>query len=149
MPWSGTGRSHVGKGDARSSAAEAASGDARPHEVRTYFVYMALCDDGSIYTGITTNVARRIAEHLGRSGRGARYTRAHRVTGLVGLWSCQGRSAASVLEARIHRLPRARKDALLARPDLVGDVAGEGYAPVARTERERLWQEALGDLGRR
>jgi putative endonuclease len=136
----------MGEKDARPCATDAANARQASGE-RPYYVYMASCEDGSIYTGITTDVARRMAEHLGRTGRGARYTRTHRVTGLVGLWTCRGRSAASVLEARIHRLPRARKDVLLAQPALAEDLAGDGYAPVPEGERERLWRDALERVG--
>ncbi|MGN0075690.1 MAG: GIY-YIG nuclease family protein [Parafannyhessea sp.] len=138
-----------GEKDPRPRTEDAASGTGEPRAARQYFVYMVSCEDGSVYTGITTDVVRRMAEHLGRSGRGARYTRTHPVTALVGLWSCRGRSAASVLEARIHRLPRARKDVLLARPGLAEDLAGKGYAPVPVGERERLWQEAVRRAGLR
>lgn len=42
-----------------------------------YYVYMLRCVDNSIYTGITTNVERRMKEHLERSNKCAKYTRTH------------------------------------------------------------------------
>lgn len=51
----------------------------------TWWVYVVRCADGSFYTGISTNVSRRVAQH--RSGRGARYTRGR---GPLGLWWCAG-----------------------------------------------------------
>jgi putative endonuclease len=75
-------------------------------------VYMLRCADGSIYTGITTDVARRVAEHNGDSGLGARYTRSRRPVELVYVEAAAGRSAASRREAAIKQLDRTHKLAL-------------------------------------
>jgi putative endonuclease len=75
-------------------------------------VYMLRCADGSLYTGITTDVARRVAEHNGDSGLGARYTRSRRPVELVYVEAAAGRSAASHREAAIKQLDRTRKLAL-------------------------------------
>ena len=77
-------------------------------------VYMLHCADGSLYTGITTDVARRVAEHNGDSGLGARYTRSRRPVALVYVESADSRAQASRREAAIKRLDRARKLALSA-----------------------------------
>ena len=79
-------------------------------------VYMLHCADGSLYTGITTDVARRVAEHNGDSGLGARYTRSRRPVALVYVESADSRAQASRREAAIKRLDRARKLALSAAP---------------------------------
>jgi len=75
-------------------------------------VYMILCADGSLYTGITTDVGRRFAEHAG--GRGAKYFRGRAPRQLVYLESGHDRSSASRREAAIKRLPAAGKRALIA-----------------------------------
>lgn len=72
-----------------------------------WFVYLAACGDGSLYAGVTTDPARRLAEH--RAGRGARYTRARGILGLVWAQPVAGRSAALQLEAALKRLPRRTK----------------------------------------
>jgi putative endonuclease len=77
-------------------------------------VYMLHCADGSLYTGITTDVARRVAEHNGDGGLGARYTRSRRPVALVYVESADSRAQASRREAAIKRLDRARKLALSA-----------------------------------
>lgn len=111
-----------------------------------YYVYMVRCEDGFYYTGIATDVSRRMAEHRSRTGRCARYTRTHRVVALVGLWTAPDRSLASTLEYRIKRLPRDKKDALLADPAhadaLVPLREGEGtrFSPVGAAEMARLWE---------
>jgi|GEM_PF-943659 len=83
----------------------------------SYYVYMVRCEDNSYYTGIATDVSRRMAEHRSQTGRCAKYTRTHRVVELVGLWTAPDRSFASALEYRIKRLSRDRKDALVAEPE--------------------------------
>ncbi|MCE3004283.1 MAG: GIY-YIG nuclease family protein [Xanthomonadaceae bacterium] len=77
-----------------------------------WFVYLIECADGSIYTGIATDVARRYIEHA--SGRGARYTRARPPRRLLGAFPQPDRSAALRAEYAIRRLPPARKRALCA-----------------------------------
>jgi putative endonuclease len=75
---------------------------------------MLRCADGSLYTGITTDLERRIAEHNGDGPAGARYTRSRRPVQLVYRESAISRSAASQREAALKRLDRARKLALCA-----------------------------------
>lgn len=76
-----------------------------------WVVYMLKCADGSLYTGITTDLARRLAEH--NEGTGARYTRSRLPVELVYAESAVDRSSASVREAGLKRLSRARKLQLL------------------------------------
>ncbi len=78
------------------------------------FVYIALCADGTLYTGWTVDVAARIKTH--NAGRGARYTRARRPVQLVYSEACPTRAAAMQREREIKRWPRARKLALCGRP---------------------------------
>jgi putative endonuclease len=75
---------------------------------------MLRCADGSLYTGITTDVSRRVAEHNGDSGLGARYTRSRRPVALVYVEPADSRAQASRREAAIKRLDRGRKLALCA-----------------------------------
>jgi putative endonuclease len=74
-------------------------------------VYVARCCDGSLYTGITTDPARRLAEH--NAGGGAAYTRSR--TPLVLVYSERARSRSMALrrEHAIKRLTRAQKEALV------------------------------------
>lgn len=79
-----------------------------------YYTYILRCSDGSLYTGITTDVARRMAQHCGRLKGGARYTRTHTVQRLEAVWECGSRSQALRLEARIKRLKKPQKEQLIA-----------------------------------
>lgn len=72
-----------------------------------WYVYMLRCADGSLYTGIATDVARRFAEHC--SGRGAKYTRSHPPLAVVYCEECEDKGAALRREAAIKKLPRGKK----------------------------------------
>jgi len=76
------------------------------------WVYMLRCGDGSLYTGWSTDVERRLASH--RAGRASRYTASRLPVELVMARAMADRSAAMREEARIKRLPRAGKLALIA-----------------------------------
>ncbi len=78
-----------------------------------WFVYIVRCSDGSLYTGITTDPERRMAQHGGRSG-GAKYFRGRRPVALVYLESGHDRASATRREAAIKRLGRAAKERLIA-----------------------------------
>jgi putative endonuclease len=73
-----------------------------------YYLYILKCSNGALYTGITTDITRRLAEHNGE-GRGAKYTAAHKPVELVYEKQFIGRSAASIEEARIKKLSRIEK----------------------------------------
>lgn len=72
-----------------------------------WYLYLLECQDGSLYTGITTDVDRRFAEHLG--GKGARYTRSHPPRRLLASAPVGGRSDALKAELALKALPRAEK----------------------------------------
>ena len=76
-----------------------------------YYLYILECADGSLYTGITTDLARRLAEH--QAGIGGHYTRAKSVRKVRYTEPHPNRSAASRREAEIKRWPRAKKLALI------------------------------------
>jgi predicted GIY-YIG superfamily endonuclease len=75
------------------------------------WVYLLSCADGSLYCGWTTDVERRLAAHA--SGRGARYTRSRLPVALAVALPVRHARAARREEARIKRLPRAAKLALI------------------------------------
>jgi putative endonuclease len=79
----------------------------------SYSLYIVCCADGTLYTGIATDVARRLSEHNGAKSKGARYTAARRPVRLVYQAPFETRSAALVAEARIKRLSRAEKQRLI------------------------------------
>jgi putative endonuclease len=77
-----------------------------------WMVYMIAASDGSLYTGITTDMARRWREHCSGS-RGARYFRGRSPQRIVYLEPSVDRSSASQREAQIKRLTRTQKQVLI------------------------------------
>lgn len=78
-----------------------------------WYVYLARCGDGSLYTGIARDVARRLAQH--ESGKGARYTRGRGPITLFASRLCWSKSTALRLELLVKALDRANKERLAVR----------------------------------
>lgn len=74
----------------------------------SYFVYILKCNDGTLYTGITTDMKRRVEEHNG-SVKGAKYTKIRRPVSLVYEEELENRSSASKREYAIKKLKREDK----------------------------------------
>ena len=106
--------------------------DPRAENDPSFYLYVLECADGTWYTGYTVDVAERVRAH--NAGAGAKYTRSHPVTALVLLLTTDTATTARQLEARIKRLTRAQKDALIADPaclpDLCPALAGADIRPV-------------------
>lgn len=77
----------------------------------SYFVYILRCGDGTLYTGSTDNIERRLAVH--QSGKGAKYTRSRGPLTLVYQEELPDKSAALKREAAIKKLTRPQKLQLL------------------------------------
>ena len=80
---------------------------------KTWIVYILRCKDDTLYTGITDDLARRMAAH--NSGKGAKYTRGRGPVEVVYTEVMESYSAALKREAAIKRLKRPEKMALLAK----------------------------------
>lgn len=79
----------------------------------SYWVYMVRCNDNSLYTGYTTDVARRVLEH-NESDKGAKYTSARRPCVLVYAEKCENRSVAMKREYFIkHKLTKKQKELMI------------------------------------
>ncbi len=83
-----------------------------PHVNTTWYVYMVFCADDTLYTGITTDLARRLREHNG-SGRGARYTRSRQPVRLAYYETHPSRSDAGKREACLKALGAKAKRRLV------------------------------------
>jgi putative endonuclease len=88
-----------------------------------YFVYILRCSDNSLYTGITTNLKRRINEHNGKSknkNAGAKYTASRQPVKLVYSEEFENRSLALKEELRIKKLSKEKKESIVTKSiDLV------------------------------
>jgi putative endonuclease len=72
-----------------------------------WFVYLLECSNNKIYTGITTNLARRFQRHA--SGRGAKFTKFNPPSHFIAAKKCKNRSEASKLEREIKELKAFQK----------------------------------------
>ncbi|WP_232451762.1 GIY-YIG nuclease family protein [Burkholderia ubonensis] len=116
--------------------------------VMSWFLYLIECADGSVYTGITTDVAARFDEHV--AGKGARYTRSRKPRAVLASFPLADRSSALRAEYRVKQLTAAQKRELAAgirtlesvlpvvavAADDADDDGGEKAAP-ARASRKR------------
>jgi putative endonuclease len=79
--------------------------------MKKWYVYIVRCRDSSLYTGITIDVERRVAQH--NSGDGAKFTRSRRPVALVRMEACASESKARKREAEIKSWTRKRKEELI------------------------------------
>ena len=113
-----------------------------------WFVYLARCRDGTLYTGVATDPVARLASH--NRGRGARYTRSRLPVSLVWLERAGGRGAALRREYAIKQWPRKAKEALVSKCPAPASPSEPfaGFRPTAfsflrqlRRHNERRWFE--------
>lgn len=76
-----------------------------------WFVYIVRCSDGTLYTGISTDVTKRVRSH--NAGKGAKYTRSRLPVTCVWHETASSESVARKREAALKRLTRAQKQALV------------------------------------
>ena len=83
---------------------------------------MVKCHDGSLYTGITTDVARRFAEHQENNGTGAKYLRGRGPLTLVFQKKLGSRRLALGVELQVKKLSKARKEELIKSDTRVDEI---------------------------
>lgn len=79
----------------------------------THFVYIVECTDGSLYTGITKDIANRLQQHNGEKSGGAKYTKTRRPVALKFVEEHHCFTSAAQREVEIKRFPRPKKLKLL------------------------------------
>lgn len=89
----------------------------------SWSVYLLQCSDGSFYTGVTTDLARRVRQHNGEIVGGANYTRGRRPVVLAWYEECENRSLAQQCEHSVRRLSRREKQRLTAKAAVGKDDA--------------------------
>lgn len=92
-----------------------------------YYTYMLRCKDNSIYTGITTNLERRMDEHLHKTEKCAKYTLTHTAIKLEAAWETESRTSASKLEYYIKHLKKTQKEGLIANKLTLKDAFGDKF----------------------
>lgn len=128
---------------------------------KTWVVYILRCSDGSLYTGITNNIEKRLAAH--QQGKAAKYTRSRRPLKLLATGAAMERSAAMRLEIKIKRQPKEkklstlkkhapRKSSTAATTSKTRVVAGEDKSLFSRETLKALaglWQISLKKIHRK
>ena len=87
-----------------------------------YFVYMLRCKDNSIYTGMCSDLDKRMKEHFLRDDKCAKYTKTKIATKLERAWNTETRVDACKLEYRIKRLTKTQKEDLIINPKNLNDL---------------------------
>jgi putative endonuclease len=80
--------------------------------VKKWFLYVLRCSDGTLYTGVTTDVSRRLNEH-NASKRGSRYTRSRRPVELVYWVDFENQSTAQIAEYNFKQMTREQKEKVI------------------------------------
>jgi len=92
---------------------EPSAAEAGQEDTSQWSVYVLRCADNSLYTGVTTDLRRRLDEHNGLVKNGAKYTRNRQPVALVFQENADSRSAACKRESAIKRLSKSQKEALI------------------------------------
>ena len=92
---------------------------------KKYYVYMIRCRDNSLYTGMTTDLDRRMKEHLERGKKGAKYTSSHHAIKMETAWRTNNKIKASRLEYHIKTLIKAQKEELIVNPKKLEEFLSE------------------------
>ena len=79
--------------------------------MKTWYLYLVRCGDGTLYTGVSTDVGRRLAEH--RAGMGARYTRGRGPLSLARKIRVGPVGAALKVERKVKRMSPASKEKVI------------------------------------
>lgn len=103
---------------------------------KMYYTYMLRCCDNSIYTGIASDIDKRMSEHFSQNEKCAKYTRTHKPKKLEALWLSDNRSTASKLEYHIKRLTKKQKEELIQTKSLSllrDKIPVENYSYIQKT----------------
>lgn len=100
---------------------------------KRWSLYVLECNDGTLYTGITNDLSRRLAQH--NSGKASRYTRTRLPVKLVHAQRCRGRSHALKREHALKQLPRSEKVAFIHRKRCITGSSVVPAPPPSDAER--------------
>lgn len=90
-----------------------------------YYTYILRCKDNSLYTGITTDLERRLKEHKEKGEKTAKYTLRHEAVKMEIAWESENRVLASKLEFNIKKLTKKQKEELIKNPQLLREFFGD------------------------
>ena len=99
-----------------------------------YYTYILRCKDNSLYTGITTDLERRLKEHKEKGEKTAKYTLRHEAVRIEIAWESENRVLASKLEFNIKKLMKKQKEELIKNPQLLDRFLGDKIQPELYSE---------------
>ena len=90
-----------------------------------YYTYLLRCQDATLYTGMTTDLTRRMEEHFSLGEKCAKYTQRHKPQKLEMAWESETRVLAAKLEYHIKTLTKSQKEELIQNPKKLEQFLGE------------------------
>lgn len=90
-----------------------------------YYTYILRCKDNSLYTGITTDLERRLKEHKEKGEKTAKYTLRHEAVKMEIAWESENRVLASKLEFNIKKLTKKQKEELIKNSKMLNKFLGD------------------------
>lgn len=90
-----------------------------------YYTYILRCKDNSLYTGITTDLERRLKEHREKGQKTAKYTLTHNAEKIEVAWESENRVLASKLEYHIKTLTKKKKEELIIHSKYLSDFLSD------------------------
>lgn len=105
-----------------------------------YYTYILRCKDNSLYTGITTDLERRLKEHREKGEKTAKYTLTHNAEKIEIAWESENRVLASKLEYHIKTLTKKKKEELIKNSKYLSDflsdkIESEKYKTIKYKEK--------------
>lgn len=85
----------------------------KQEDIKDYYVYMIRCEDNSLYTGTTTDLERRMKEHMQEGKKSAKYTLSHHAKKMEIAWKASDKIKAFKLEYYIKTLKKAQKEEII------------------------------------
>ena len=85
------------------------------------YIYILRCSDNSLYTGIASDLNRRLRQHLGIIKGGAKYTKSHKVISVEAVWHSDSQTPARKLECAVKSLTHEQKENLISSPQSITD----------------------------
>ena len=89
---------------------------------KLYYIYIVRSKTNTLYTGITTDIGRRMDEHMNDKKKGAKYTRAFKIDRLELVLTTNGRSNASKIECFIKSFTRQEKEMFIKDPQIIVEM---------------------------
>ncbi len=114
------------------------------------YVYILRCADDTLYTGIASDMEKRLKQHCGLIKGGAKYTHAHGVKKIEALWSTDSSTAARKMECALKKLKRPDKENLIKNPCMITGISitsEEEYSFLYEEERLKKLSGGLLNFG--